>query len=42
MGAVDRRVAGKVLSVGIGVGARLLAVVVVGRVVRHPQTETRP
>jgi multidrug efflux system membrane fusion protein len=39
MGALDRRVAGKVLSVGIVVGALLLAVVVVGRVVRHPQTD---
>ena len=39
MAALDRRVAGKVLSVGIVVGAVLLAVVVVGRVVRHPQTD---
>src|SRR4029453_17914721 len=38
MAAVDRRAVGKVLSVGIVAGAVLLAVVVVGRVLRHPQT----
>jgi hypothetical protein len=39
MGATGRRVVGKVLSVGIILGALLLAVMVVGRVVRHPQTD---
>jgi hypothetical protein len=39
MGATGRRVVGKVLSVGIIAGALLLAVMVVGRVVRHPQTD---
>src|SRR5215475_14256618 len=33
------RAVGKVLSAGIIVGALLLAVLVVGRVVRHPQTD---
>src|SRR4029453_8816837 len=36
---MDRRAVGKVLSVGIVAGAVLLAVVVVGRVVGHPQTD---
>src|SRR4030095_15840203 len=39
MPALDRRVVGKVLSVGIVAGAVLLAVVVIARVVRHPQTD---
>ncbi len=39
MAALDRRGVGKVLSVGIVAGALLLAVVVVGRVLRHPQTD---
>src|SRR4030095_3071299 len=36
---MNRRAVGRVLSVGIIAGAVLLAVVVVGRVVRHPQTD---
>src|SRR5215470_17250036 len=39
MRAVDRRAVGKVLSAGIVAVAALLAVVVVARVVRHPQTD---
>jgi multidrug efflux system membrane fusion protein len=39
MSAVDRRAVGRVLSAGIIAGALLLAVLVVGRVVRHPQTD---
>jgi len=36
---MGRRAVGRVLSIGIVAGAVLLAVVVVGRVVRHPQTD---
>jgi membrane fusion protein, multidrug efflux system len=39
MSFVDRRAVGKALSAGIVGGALLLAVVVIGRVVRHPQTD---
>ena len=39
MDAGGRRAVGKMLSVAIIAGAVLLAVVVVGRVVRHPQTD---
>src|SRR5262245_64505266 len=36
---MNRSAVGRVLSVGIIAGAVLLAVVVVGRVLRHPQTD---
>src|SRR5689334_3371089 len=39
MSVVDRSAVGKLLSVAIVAGALVLAVVVVRRVVRHPQTD---